>query len=87
MLDATLDDRTAAKLGMLPQQVAIIRAEWERTPNATVIKAFFQTKLELLMAERQGKLETCAEADLKTLQGEIRGLKLALSVVSSAIVT
>lgn len=87
MPDPTLDDRTAAKLGMMPQQVAIIRAEWERTPNATVIKAFFETKLQILMLERQGKLETCAEADLKTLQGEIRALRIAVSVVSSPIVT
>lgn len=53
---------------------------------ATVVKELFRAKLDDLTAERLRKLRICASDDLKTLQGELNGLELALVVLTSPIV-
>ena len=82
----TIDARVAAKLGTLEPQVAILRSRWESTPDSNVVRELFRAKLEDLMAERLRKLRICTPEDLKTLQGELNGLELAVTTITTPIV-
>lgn len=85
MIEPTLDQKAAAKLGMLPEQVGVFRGEWEKMPMAAVVKCLWTVKLESMLTERLTKLRSCEPEALRKLQGEIQGLQLALDVVNGRL--
>lgn len=68
-------------------QVSAYRDEWNRTPQASVMRTMFATILGDAIEERMRKLRRCTEADLKKLQGEIDGLELAKTILSEKSTT
>ncbi len=86
-MSADLDARVAAAMNLHAPQVSAYREEWNRTPQASVIRTLFSIALEDAMKERLTKLRRCNEADLKKLQGELDGLELAKSILSDKTTT
>lgn len=86
MPDQSIDERVAARLAMVPQQAAIYREEWERSPQASVARTAIVVKLEDHISETTRKLRTCQPDELKGLQGSLLALELAISTVSNRIV-
>lgn len=86
MIEPTLDQKAAAKLGMLAEQVGGYRGEWEKMPMAAVVRALLAVKLEGMAKERETKLRTCKPEELLAIQGELRGLTLAMDAVNSRLV-
>lgn len=80
------DDDVAKALGMLPQQVAIIRDQWEVKAESVVIRKYFELKIAAHADEKLRKLRKCSPEELKGLQGELDGLELGNTVVTSRIV-
>lgn len=86
MIEPTLDQRAAAKLGLNPEQVGSYRGEWERSPTSAVVRALLAVKLEGMAKERETKLRTCKPEELLALQGELRGLTLAMDAINGRLI-
>lgn len=86
MSEPTLDDRAAAALGMHPEQVAIFRNEWEKSPASNVIRCLLSLKIEDATKEKMNKLRKCAPEELSGLQGALDALDLAATVITTRIV-
>lgn len=85
METTTIDQRAAEKLGTNPEQVGVYRGEWERSPASNVIKALLSVKLEGMAKERETKLRSCEPDELRALQGELRGLTLAMDAINGRL--
>lgn len=83
----TPDQRVATKLNVHPDEIRCARDDWNGSKNAVLMRAVIEDRLQLQIDERRNKLETTSPEELKTVQGEIKALKLALKLSTQHPIT
>jgi len=78
MPEPTLNDIVAKRLGISAHEVAIAIDRWE---GDQIMHAVLQQRIVNSTRLLQTNLESCSEADLKTIQGQINGLKTARALI------
>lgn len=74
------DQKAAKALGLnAPEEVEKARSAWNTN---RITRHVLKMRLEDAADERRGRLEHCAPDELLKLQGEIAGIKLAVTLIT-----
>lgn len=85
MTEPNPDQRVAAKLGMNPEAVGIIRQRWNDANETPIVREIIGDRIQQLVAELERKLRKCPPDELKTLQGALDAYEKAISTLNSRL--
>lgn len=76
------DEKTAKALGIAQHHVDEVRRDWNESPNGSIMREMFRTRLQGIIDEQTESLTTISSMELARKQGGIAALKLALDLVT-----
>lgn len=85
MIEPNPDQRVAAKLGMNPEAVGIIRLRWNDANETPIVREIIGDRIQQLIAELERKLRKCGGDELKLLQGALDAYEKAISTLNSRL--
>lgn len=85
MTEENPDQRVARALGMSPEQIGIIRDQWNEAPNTVIVRAIITDRLQQQISELERKLRKVDAAGLPALQGAIDAYERSISTIKGRL--
>lgn len=83
----TPDQRVAQKMGIGVNHVIDAREDWNRSPNATIVRIILEDRLMQHHAELMQQFKKCKPEDLGSLQGRIHTLEFVTELITKPNLT